>query len=87
MKKEKSLSNGQMARERQTIVTFFLVILTIIILIFYFIPVKHEAYSFIPLSLKVSISTSWNFVPTKNCPEYGVKAQEIPSQESIKYIY
>lgn len=67
-----------MAREKHTVITFFLVILTIIILTFYFIPVKHEAYSFIPLSLKVSISTSWNL--TKNCPEYGVKAQEIPSQ-------
>lgn len=30
------------------------------------------------LLLKISIPTSWNFVPTKNCPEYGVKAQEIP---------
>lgn len=63
---------------RQTSVIFFLVILTSIILIILFCT-KHGAYSFMsPSFKKVSISTSGNFVPTENYPEYGVKAQEIP---------
>ena len=72
------VSNGLMAREaRQTALTFLLVILTSIILIILFCT-KHGAHSFMSPSFKNKYPNLMDFVPTKNCPEYGVKAQEIP---------